>query len=275
MSNRFSVLTWNFNRRKAAMLEPLAALPHPPDIVTLQEVTSAQADSICKRLHDLGYSSVYSGNAEAKEKRYGNVIAARTPIGNLETTAVYPWPQLVAHVVLDTQSGPINVITVHVPNGSGNGWKKIDTLEALKQVVVGVKGEPLILTGDFNEPRWVAPQNGRIVTWGQEERDGHWVPWSTWTFEGISGSGERWDAAVRWFFEGWDESGNRNAYWDAAGNGSMQASHLSHGAQRWFDHIFVSDSFGVITCDYMHLFREKRFSDHSAVLATLSYALVT
>jgi len=139
-------------------------------------------------------------------------------------------------------------------------------------MVLGLKGEPLVLTGDFNEPRWVPLQDGRIVTWGQDEHDGRWLPWSTWTFDGISGSGERWDAAVRWFFENSNESGIRNAFWDFAGHGAMEASHFSHGAERWFDHVFVSDCFRVGPCDYLRSFREDGFSDHSALIAALSYA---
>ncbi len=38
-----SVLTWNINFRAASVLDPLAALPKVPDIVTLQEVTLDQA----------------------------------------------------------------------------------------------------------------------------------------------------------------------------------------------------------------------------------------
>ena len=267
-----SVLTWNVNFRAVSALDSLAALPDLPDIVTLQEVTLKQAGAICERLQSLGFNSVYSGDAEAPEKRYGNVIAARMPLASSRSCAAeFPWPQLVGKAVLDTEAGPINVITVHVPNGSGNGWKKIITLEALKQMILGLKGEPLILTGDFNEPMWAPLQVGRIVTWGQEEQDGLWRPWSTWTFDGITDSGERWDTAVRWFFEHSNESGIRNAFWDVNGHGAMEASHLSRGAERWFDHVFVSRCFRTAACGYLHLFRESGFSDHSPLIATLSY----
>lgn len=127
--------------------------------------------------------------------------------------------------------GSVHVISVHVPNGSGYGWEKIDTLEALKRMVLGLKGEPLVLTGDFNEPQY-AMQDGHIVTWGQDPDGKRWSTWDEWTFDGVTGSGKRWDAAVRWYFESPDESGIRNAFWDAAGHGAIEASHLSHGAPR-------------------------------------------
>lgn len=47
---------------------------------------------------------------------------------------------------------------------------------------------------------------------------------------------------------------------------------ISRGAERWFEHVFVSDCFRVTACGYLHLFRENGFSDHSAVIAALSYA---
>jgi endonuclease/exonuclease/phosphatase family metal-dependent hydrolase len=270
-----SVLTWNINlvTGTAATLDRLARLSQRPDVVTLQEVTLKRAPEIIERLHHLGYTgAAYSGRPNASAKHYGNVIAARTHVTPCATAAFdFPWPQLVAHATLDTQGGPLDVVTVHVPNGSSNGWQKIETLESLKQLVLALKGRPVILTGDFNEPRY-ALQDGQVVTWGQDPDGERWLPWKKWTFDGVSGSGEKWDAAVRWFFEAEDESGIRNAYWDVAGHGAMEATHFVGDDPRWFDHVFVSDSFTVTACGYLHAFREEKFSDHSALLATLSYS---
>ena len=268
-----SVLTWNINFRAASTLEPLSALPSLPDVVTLQEVTPKHSEGVRERLHKMGYATVYSGLEDASDKQYGNVIAALTQLTLVDSVALgFRWPQLAAHAVVDTPGGRINVVTVHVPNGSGNGWKKIDTFDALKQMVLALKGAPLVLTGDFNEPRWVPTQDGHIVTWGQDEQGGQWLPWNMWTFDGVSDTGERWDAAVRWFFDSQDESSIRNALWDDAGHGAMEASHLSHGAERWFDHVFISDHFEVGSCAYRHAFRTDGFSDPSAVLASLFFA---
>ncbi len=265
-----TVITWNINFRLASALDPLAVLSSLPDIVTLQEVTHDHADGVRKRLHDMGYQTMYSGHPDSPQKRYGNVVAARMHLTPAHITPVdFPWPQLVAHAIVETPNGPVHVVTVHVPNGSRNGWKKIDTFDGLKDLVLSLKGAPLILTGDFNEPRWAPPQDGHIVTWGQDEQDGRWLPWSTWTFDGVSGTGKRWDTAVRWFFETSTESGIRHAFWDKAGHGAMEPSHISRGAERWFDHLFVSSDFEVESCVYKHSFRTDGFSDHSAVLATL------
>ncbi len=208
-----NVITWNINFRAASTLDPLAVLPSLPDVVTLQEVKLEHAAGIRERLRNMGYATVYSGHQDAPGKRYGNVIATRTQLTSSDPAAFnFPWAQLVAHARVDTPCGPVNVVTVHIQNGSGNGWKKIDSLDALKQMVLELKGEPLVLTGDFNEPRWAELQDGHIVTWGQDKYGERWLPWNTWTFNGVSGSGGRWDNAVRWFFESPDESGIRNAF---------------------------------------------------------------
>jgi endonuclease/exonuclease/phosphatase family metal-dependent hydrolase len=168
------------------------------------------------------------------------------------------------------------VVTVHVPNGTKYGWKKIDTFEALKRLVLGLKTQPLVVSGDFNEPYWCTLQDGHIVTWGQDYWDGdRWLAVGTYTDKsGVTDSCERWDAAVRWFFENPDESGLRIAFWEDTGHGAMEISHLSRGAEpeRWFDHVFVSGHFRVETCKYLHSLREDGFSDHSALVAELTYS---
>lgn len=270
-----SVLTWNINliTGTAATLEPLAALSPRPDVVTLQEVNCDRASEICERLLNLGYQDVvYSGRPAAEEKSYGNVIAARTQLARCGAQAFgFPWPQLVAHAKVAVQGEPVNVITVHVPNGEGNGWKKIYTLDALRHMVLALEGAPLILTGDFNEPRWEPLQNGEVVTWGQEWDGERWeVESGEWRDKhGVKDKWSKWDAAVRWFFDA-DSSGLSNAFWESRGEGSMEQTHISGGSPRWFDHIFVSDCFAVDDCAYLHEVRQQEISDHSALLATLS-----
>jgi endonuclease/exonuclease/phosphatase family metal-dependent hydrolase len=275
----FSVLSWNIDLFKAssASLDAIASLPEWPDVLMLQEVPTRSAGELRERLGELGYHTVYSCGDDAVEKDYGNVIASHAPLTRLEVgSAEFPWPELVAHAEIDSWVGPVDVVTVHVPNGSGNGWKKIETLEALRRLVRRRRGRPLVLAGDFNEPRWADLQDGHIVTWGQDPSDDGWVTWDHWTFDGVKDTGDRWDAAVRWFFERGDDSGLRHAYWDVQGRGAKEASHLCNGRwPRWFDHVFVSRHFAVASCEYLHGFREEcgqgaAVSDHSAVLATLS-----
>ena len=236
--------------------------------MTLQEVRTGRVPEISRQLADLSYTSIYSEVGRNTEKPYGNIIAARTKLRSCSAASFgFPWPQLVAHAKVELEPCPINVVTVHVPNGARNGWRKIETLEALRQLLLSLNGRPVILTGDFNEPQWEPLQDGKIITWGQERSAGRWACWSSWKRGDVSGSGQRWDSAVRWYFEG---GVTRSAYWDVAGNGAMEPSHLSRGLPRWFDHVFLSEHFGVDACEYQHSFRTEGHSDHSALLAGLT-----
>lgn len=271
VSKPLSVLTWNIGAGAASTLDPLDALPVFPEVVTLQDVAIEHVAAIRQRLNGMGYAITYSGAPDAVEMPCGNVIAARTPLVPADTFAFeFPWPQLVAHAKVATPAGPVNVVTVHVPDGSSNGWQKIDTIDSLKHLVLELRGEPLVLTGDFNEPLWAPLHDGRVITWGPDIADEHWVAWDTQDLDGVPDSGERWDAAVRGFFESPEESGVRNAFWDE--RRQMDASHLSADAipDRWFDHVFCSEQFHVESCEYLHAFREAGLGDHSALTASLS-----
>ncbi len=267
-----SVLTWNVNFRATESLDPLATLPSLPDVVTLQEVKLEHAAAIRERLQGMGYESVYSLRADAAKPTYGNVIAAWTKLTPLDSTTFgFPYPQLAAHVSVETPGGPVNVITIHVPNGSGYRWQKIATLDALRRVVLALQGAPLILSGDFNKPRRAPLQDGHVITWGRDWDDERWTLWKEWSFDGVKGSGRRWDDAVRWFFDK-NDGGLRNAFWESADHGSMEQTHVQGSQPRRFDHLFVSPHFKVETCANLRSFRTEGYSDHSALMAALSYA---
>jgi endonuclease/exonuclease/phosphatase family metal-dependent hydrolase len=264
------LLTWNLNFRTAEVLEPIRALADRPTVLAFQEVALQQLAPLTSGLLELGYTVFDSCDPAATEKHYGNIVAvaAGVPASKVATQG-FPWPQLVLHARLQTEAGPLSVVSVHIPDASNNGWRKIEALEALRATVLRYVSEPLVIAGDFNEPQF-ALQDGRIVTFAQEFEQGRYETWDSWTYDGLTGSGERWDSAVRWFFERPEESGLCSAYWLSHGQGDMEASHLNHGADRWFDHIFVSRQFAVDSCDYLHEWRTDGYSDHSPLRVALT-----
>jgi len=276
-STPIQVVTWNVARRSASVLDTLARIA-TPDLVTLQEVPLEQEHqrAFQECLVGMGLSCLhYSGRDDVPRKRYGNIIASRWPLDPVElrySTEELPWPQLLAQASVSINGRSIVVITAHIPNGSRNGWEKIDTFKALDKLVRQAKGRSCMVTGDFNEPQYTM-QEGRVVTWGQEpDREGRFHCWDEWAFGGRTGKGRQWDDAVRWLFENHDEHGLRIAYWEAHGHGTMDVSHVSGGQSRWFDHIFVSADFRVDRCDYLHELRGPGLSDHSALTARLVLA---
>ena len=265
------VVTWNVAQRGTSLLEALAGMC-APDLITLQEVRLEHPDGFRKGLVEMGLQFVhYSRRVDLPCKSYVNMIASRWPLDAVELRyprKELPWPQALTEVSISVGGRSIAVITSHMPNGARNGWDKIDTFQVLRKLVGEAKGRPCIVTGDLNEPQF-GIHHGRVLTWGQEE--GRFKCWNKWTFNERTGTGEEWDAAVRSLFEGQAEHGLRHAYWEAHGQGRRDASHLSRGQKRWFDHIFVSADFRVELCEYLHKLRGPGLSDHSALTARLAF----
>ena len=275
-----SVLSWNVGqagkpRGDVSVLNPFEHGQPPIDIVTLQEVPAQASSQFLERLDEMGLTNAtYSRLPADGGMSYGSIIASRWPLepqGRSAGVSALSYPQMVAHASVALFEKAVHVITLHAPNGSGYGWTKIRTLRAVQALVESIRGEPCILTGDFNEPQFDL-QDGRIVTWGQE-RDGphdRYECWKKWTFDGESGTGAEWDTAVRWFFENGHEHGLRLALWDACGPGTMVETHTNRHRPRWFDHAFVSRDFRVESCRSLREPEFREVSDHSPQLVELT-----
>jgi exonuclease III len=174
------VVTWNVARRPATVLDELARIA-VPDLVTLQEVALEYQDAYLERLARMGLKQCHcSGRVDIPSKRYGNVIASRWPLNAVELRyplGELPWPQALAQVSVKCNGYSIVLVTVHIPNGSNNGWEKIDTFQVLAKQVREAKDMPCIVTGDLNEPRYIM-QNNAVVTWGQDpDSNGRFFCW--------------------------------------------------------------------------------------------------
>jgi len=263
------LLNWNVNFRSADLLVFFDSLSVIPDIVCLQEVRAQRSEAFINHFKKLGLvHCFFSGRPDSSEKYYGNIIASHWPLQSLPLpkSPLLKWPQLIAHVKAEAPCGPVEVLNVHIPNGSNNGWAKVDTFDYLADLLMFRDGQPLVLTGDFNEPQYVL-QDGRIVTFGQRRlKDGRYIA------QGMRKGGERshWDQSVRWFFEGEGDHGLRHALWDKKGEVCLETTHITRGEPRWFDHAFVSSHFRVVDFYYDHQVRtQSKLSDHSALCLEL------
>jgi endonuclease/exonuclease/phosphatase family metal-dependent hydrolase len=276
------VLTWNIARKDAYVLHHLQGLDL--DVLTLQEVPKALAPAFVAACKSLGLAEVNLAAGLGHGKIYGNLIASQWPFDASATRSFdgAPFPELLAHErVLPPDRDEFDVFTVHAPNGSGNGWDKIRTLEVLRDVLQRPTDAPRIVTGDFNEPLYLPGELPvKSFAWKADE-DGELRLRKTWTRttaakEEITRPGREWDDAVTWFFDDSAGHGLRHAYWDKHGRGAMEPSHHARKKPRWFDHIFVSERFKVMRCEFPDALRchpdGTGPSDHSALLAELQLA---
>ena len=172
-----------------------------------------------------------------------------------------PYPESLGRA---TVSAPgereIDVFTAHIPNGSGNGWRKIDTFHVLAAELRRANDSPRILTGDFNEPKRFE-DSGQIVTF-EECEVGCWRDQF-----GDERSRIEWINGVLSVLDGESQHGLRDAY--RVRNG-FQTPDLVTWGTRCFDHTFVSEHFRVLACGYYHDWREElKLSDHSPMWVKL------
>ena len=261
-----------------------------PDIVTLQEVKTSLADDVARRLADIGLIHAYCSGKDApptamrtlppirrlKRKIYQCLIASRWPVaarGNRWRRRA-PYPEVLARAtVYPPDEQEIDLFTAHIPNGSGNGWRKIDTFNVLSAALRRGTDSPRILTGDFNEPKRFR-QSGQIVPFGEKIYEDGGTSIRGWqTKFGVRRRNMERANGVRSVLAGASQHGLRDAYRDR--HGVETATPVTHRTTRdnprCFDHTLVSRHLEVTECGYYHEWRKKGWSDHSAMWTRLSF----
>ena len=130
------LLSWNVNHwnQKADLPERIEAIGSKrPDIVTLQEVKSNLADAWQDQLAKAGLVHTYWSGKGVPSTPYEYLIASRWPVSNGDDRwrRYAPYPESLGRATVSVPGGDVDVFTAHIPNGSGNGWKKIDTFRVL------------------------------------------------------------------------------------------------------------------------------------------------
>lgn len=277
MKNQYlRLISWNVAHRDACHHQVKALTSREPDIVALQEITAKTAPVLGERLREAGlrfwkdsFQLAPNHAVLTGPRRYGELIASRWPVATLPPREFgIPWPERVLSVVIETPLwGDIEFHNTYVPQGAGNGWIKVRTLEGIYRRLARNTRRPRVLCGDFNAPQ-EERLNGEIVTWGQDiTSDGRVVLWKSWR----GGRGKRWDRAERNILDGLRDFDLRDIYRLLNGYRAEDFSWYdvkkARKKGRRFDHIFASVGLNSIECSYLHSFREKRLSDHSAMEA--------
>jgi exonuclease III len=181
---------------------------------------------------------------------YFNVLASRWSVERLAPLAIaFPERYLAARVLQDRD---LELHVAHVPPGSTRGLIKVEMLEALHtRLARGSKGRR-ILCGDFKTPR-AERADQSVEFWGA----GH-APHT-----------ERWNAAERGVILGLADNDLPDVFRTLHGYDPTDASWVSrrgrHEVGRRYDHVFASRALRATACGYLHEWREKGLSDHSAI----------
>ena len=277
-SGFFRIGTWNIHGVRGVGAERLEGIcetlnRHRLDVVLLQEVSlSLHASGLLARsLHDIGLvAQVYSGYADAAEKRYGNVIASRSPLTEMSWPVSMRWPQLICAATLNVASRSVTVVNAHIPNGSGNGWEKVYAFEGLLGGLQTLP-QPIILGGDFNEPKSTPP---RWLSFRADDDGG--VDGEFRDLNGVVHARQRWQEAVAGVL---DDTGRiRRTAWggqhvQSNTHRSFEPTHIVRGRfERYFDHILITDGLHARDATYHHGVWEwpTPASDHSLVTATVA-----
>jgi exonuclease III len=269
------VLSWNTGGRVRRANQQLAAIrERRPDVVCLQEVRRSTVDVLKEGLSAGGLihtlDSLLSGDDAAYEspsRQTGTLIASRWPLHALPGPDI-PWSEKALATLVESPAAKIEVHTAHVPNGSSNGWVKIDTFNRIYKRLASNSGVARILCGDFNSPQ-LETRGGRVITWGEHEVDGQFVCWGRYRGR----TGEEWAMGERSVLQGLAEFDLHDVFRGLHGFGVQAFSwYLRRQGKtigRRFDHVFASRRFSVRGCDYLHALRKAKLSDHSPIEADL------
>jgi exonuclease III len=277
------VISWNIQagggNRKAKLVD--AVIARKPDVVTFQEVTPGSVDSFRElfRATELAHFTDSFPRCNAGKltgcRSYGELVASRWPLEQIASTSFgAPWAEKVLSVDLESPHGRVELHSVHLPNGSSNGWTKIEMFEAIyKKLARNVKHHR-ILCGDFNSPIQEMA-DGQIRTCGQVTLgpDGRYIICESWEDkQGRRFPEERWDMAERQVLQGLRRYDLSDVFRAKHRYGHEEFSYYIYNRGRRigrrFDHIFASHLLEVIGCEYLHDLREvQKLSDHAPIEA--------
>lgn len=259
------LLTWNIaGRLRHGECQTAALIARSPDLVALQEVTCKIAEGVGSSLAAPGLTFQASSAcaASSPKRAIGILIASRWPIEPLDLwPGAIPWTEKALSVRVLRPNGAFDLHAVHIPNGSANGWTKIETLEGVFRVLSRPVSAPRILCGDFNTPQKEF-LDGRVATWAQNIRRNGTLTITRSTDP--DWDGDRWDAGERNVLVGLREHDLSDVY-RLTGTPEDATYFARHGKGQRFDHVFASRALEAVRCAHLHDFRLAGMSDHSAV----------
>jgi len=273
------IVSWNVRHQglETRLAEVVSCLVDSgAEIVALQEVATSLIDSTAGLLSNYGYVSSVDSFGQTASGRWGRKPFASMVLSKWQATPAStdwhrdsPFPESFARAVVTSPSGPLDVMSVHVPNGASNGWKKVATFHTLAEELAVAPDIPQIVAGDFNEPKELRA-DGSIVTFSEVDQ-GRNTEHRLWTdHDGETGDLYEWEEAVQAVLGDKPAHRLQDVHRLVHGCSSMPYTHPElGGGMRWFDHILVSPELRVTRCGLYSEWREAGVSDHAAVWADM------
>jgi exonuclease III len=256
-----SLLSWNVAGRIRRLAEQQAeVIKTGADMICLQETTSSTTTPWMQVLGEAGWP--YAATAESETATAAGrgrpliaLTASRAPIDVVELPAV-PWPERVLANYIDG----LLMVNVHSPTSPKPGLAKVLTHESIAAWLAARSG-PRLVCGDLNTPRKEF-EDGRIWTFARDRYG-----------KLRADRGERWDQAELALIRGLESFGFYDAFRRVHG---AAVSELSWEWQRWgggyrLDHLIVSAEIHAHEVCYLHDWRQRNLSDHSALFARVSW----
>lgn len=272
------LISWNVARagpeRIGCQVAALAA--RAPDIVALQEVRVNRVPEYRRALAEAGFACVLDGFAGVNavfsgQRAAGVLIASRWECASLSAMRKrmrLPWPERLLSVRVATAWGPVELYTVYVPVGAGQGRTvKAQTVEGLYTGLARRSKQPRILCGDFNFPQQEMA-DGTLITFGQTLR-------KNGLFGVTDAVADVYERKMLRDLAAYDLT---DVYRSLHGYTRQDLSwyHLASGKGFRLDHVLASRALGATECHYLDHFRTARpeeygtfaftkLSDHAAM----------
>ena len=257
------VLSWNVAGRVALQEDQIeAVLAHGADVVCLQEVTPRSAPRWAEALAAAGYETELSGwPVEPRGlRRLAVLTAARTPLRRLPGPAL-PWPERHLACEVELDDAGVELHNVHAPLSQKAEQVKVRTLEAVFEAVARDDGAPRLIAGDLNTPRYES-RDGEVLTFART-RSGRLRP----------AYGERHDRAELALIVELPARGWRDAFRALHGYERRDRSWMSAAGYGYrLDHLIASPELEPVACEYVHEWRTRGLSDHSAIWTEIRIA---
>jgi endonuclease/exonuclease/phosphatase family metal-dependent hydrolase len=251
-------LSWNVAGRVALLEEQVeAVLGHGADVVCLQEVTPRTAPLWVEALAGAGYGArVSEWPVEPRGLRRLAVLTAARTSPVVVPPPELPWPERHLACTVPLDGARVEVRNVHAPLSRKAGQVKVRTLEAVFAAVARDDGKLRVVAGDLNTPRYES-RAGEVLTFART-RSGRLRP----------AYGERHDRAELALIVDLPARGWRDAFRALHGYERRDRSWVSRAGYGWrLDHVIVSPELEPVACEYVHEWRQRGLSDHSAIWA--------